>query len=190
MSVVVTDQRGGYQPWAGLFLMAIHEIIDCFDARLRRLAKKVDVIGAEVDALVNDMQSTMYANEGIGLAAPQIGEDLRVIVLDLSAGRERGHFLAFINPEITEWEGEMVRDEEGCLSLPGVREEVSRKERVKLRAFNREGEMVKLEADGMLARVIQHEVDHLDGKLFIDYLPFWKRLLILWRMRRKKSSPA
>ena len=166
--------------------MAVREILLYPDERLARKAKRVDVIGREIEELVNDMQSTMYAHEGVGLAATQIGVDQRVIVIDLSAGREPGHFMALINPEVTSSSKEMECDEEGCLSVAGVREQVSRAKRIKLRAFDTQSKVVTIEAEDMLARAIQHELDHLDGRLFLDRLPFFKRFFA--RSRAKSNA--
>jgi peptide deformylase len=142
---------------------------------------------AEVDAsvrkLVDDMFATMYDAPGIGLAATQVNVAQRVVVIDIS--EEHDEPLCFINPEILERDGE-EQMEEGCLSVPGFFETVTRAERIKVRALDREGEPFELEADGLLAVCIQHEIDHLDGKLFVDYLSNLKRQ----RIRKKLEKEA
>jgi len=166
--------------------MAVLEVLTYPDERLRQTAEKVEVIGEKINHLINDMQSTMYLNQGIGLAATQLGVNKRVLIIDLSAGKEPGNFMAFINPEIITAGKETETDEEGCLSVPGIRERVKRHKDLVLRAFDREGQGLKIKADGLLARAIQHELDHLKGKLFIDRLPLLKRMMLRARLR----SPA
>ncbi len=132
----------------------------------------------------------MYAAPGVGLAAPQLGEAVRLIAVDLSIGREKGHLHVLINPEIFESEGEQF-EEEGCLSLPDVTERVRRFGHVRVRALNREGKEVVLDAQEMLSRVLQHEIDHLDGKLLLDRLSRVKRDLIKRRLKKQaKAAPA
>jgi peptide deformylase len=128
--------------------------------------------------LAEDMLETMYAAPGIGLAATQVNVHKRIVVIDIS--EERNRPLCLINPEILELEG-IEEMEEGCLSVPGVYERVQRADRVRIRALDRDGQTFELEADGLLAVCIQHEIDHLDGKLFVDYLSQLKRT----RIRRK-----
>jgi peptide deformylase len=136
------------------------------------------------------MVETMYAAPGVGLAAPQLGEAVRLIAVDLSIGREKGHLHVLINPEIFESEGEQF-EEEGCLSLPDVTERVRRFGHVRVRALNREGKEVVLDAQEMLSRVLQHEIDHLDGKLLLDRLSRVKRDLIKRRLKKQaKAAPA
>lgn len=138
------------------------------DPVLRQRAKEVPLITPVIEKLLSDMAETMYAQEGIGLAANQIGVAKRVVVIDIGEGSGAG-LIEMVNPEILERDGAVIAAE-GCLSLPGVSGKVTRAERVKLRALNRSGEAFELDATGMLARCIQHEVDHLDGILFTDYL--------------------
>jgi peptide deformylase len=163
--------------------MAILEILHFPDSRLRNAAKPVDKVDAAVRELVDNMFETMYAAPGIGLAATQVNAAQRVIVIDIS--EEHNDPLCLINPEILEREGE-EQMEEGCLSVPGIYEKVTRAERVKVRALNRAGEPFELDVDGLLAVCIQHEIDHLDGKLFVDYLSGLKRQ----RIRKKLEKDA
>jgi peptide deformylase len=142
--------------------MAIFRIVTLGDPVLREKAKPVEKVNAAVRRLLDDMAETMYDAKGIGLAAPQVGVTKRVIVVDAGQG-----LYQLINPEITEAQGAET-DREGCLSIPGVWGEVSRAVQVTVRALNREGETVEVKAEGLFARALQHEIDHLDGILFID----------------------
>lgn len=163
--------------------MAILEILHFPDARLRNVAKPVAQVDDSVRKLIDDMLETMYEAPGIGLAATQVNQPRRVIVVDIS--EERNQPLALVNPEILEKHGE-EQMEEGCLSVPGVYEPVQRAERVRVRALDRDGGAIEMEADGLLAVCIQHEIDHLDGKLFVDYLSNLKRQ----RIRKKIEKEA
>jgi peptide deformylase len=163
--------------------MAILEILHFPDARLRNVAKPVAQVDDSVRKLIDDMLETMYEAPGIGLAAIQVNQPRRVIVVDIS--EERNQPLALVNPEILEKHGE-EQMEEGCLSVPGVYEPVQRAERVRVRALDRDGGAIDMEADGLLAVCIQHEIDHLDGKLFVDYLSNLKRQ----RIRKKIEKEA
>ncbi|NIA14418.1 MAG: peptide deformylase [Nitrospiraceae bacterium] len=146
--------------------MAIRDIVLYPDAPLKQKAESYDVFDGEVAALAADMFETMAEFDGCGLAGPQVGVAKRIVVLrDPAEGKE----MCLINPEILEGDGEEV-GEEGCLSLPAVFAEVPRKTRIRLRALDEHGEPLEFEATGMLARIIQHETDHLDGKMFIDRL--------------------
>lgn len=136
---------------------------------LHRPAEPVAEITPEIEALVDDMIQTMYAAPGIGLAAPQVGVGLRVFVCDISLGSDAGTLLTFINPVFVEREG-MQLEEEGCLSVPGFNATVARPARVVLEGLDREGRTHTAEAEGLLARCFQHEMDHLDGTLFVDRL--------------------
>jgi peptide deformylase len=147
--------------------MAQLPILTFPDPRLREMARPVDGVDADLRQLAADMAETMYAAKGIGLAATQVGVPKRVLVIDLSA--ERSGLLTLINPQIVERDGMQVC-EEGCLSVPEVFESVERAERVAVTYLNLEGDACRLEADGLLAVCVQHEIDHLDGKLFVDYL--------------------
>ena len=163
--------------------MAILDILHFPDARLRNVAKPVTQVDDNVRQLIDDMFETMYQAPGIGLAAIQVDEPRRVIVIDIS--EDRSQALALVNPEILARDGEEQMDE-GCLSVPGVYETVQRAERVRVRALDREGNAFEMDADGLLAVCIQHEIDHLDGKLFVDYLSSLKRQRI--RKRLEKES--
>ena len=163
--------------------MAILDILHFPDARLRNVAKPVAQVDDKVRQLIDDMFETMYQAPGIGLAATQVDEPRRVLVIDIS--EDRSQPLALINPEILARDGEEEMDE-GCLSVPGVYETVQRAERVRVRAQDREGNAFEMDADGLLAVCIQHEIDHLDGKLFVDYLSSLKRQRI--RKKLEKES--
>jgi peptide deformylase len=158
--------------------MAKLDILTFPDPRLRNKAKPVGMVDGRIQRIVDDMLETMYAAPGIGLAAIQVNVPLRIVVMDVS--EEKNAPLCLINPEILERAGE-EQMEEGCLSVPGFYEPVSRAERVRVRALDREGSPLELETDGLLAVCIQHEIDHLDGKLFVDYVSALKRQ----RIRRK-----
>lgn len=151
---------------------------------LKEKAAPVDEITDDVQKLIDDMFETMYEAPGIGLAAPQVGVSQRVIVIDLSSGTEGDEAFALINPEIISTEGK-VESEEGCLSLPGVNLKVSRAERVKVGGLNRKGEPVEIEGEELLARALQHEIDHLNGLLLLDRIHPLRRELL--RKKMKKS---
>ena len=147
--------------------MSLRPILRFPDPRLRTRARPVERVDETIRALVDDMAETMYDAPGIGLAATQVDVHLRVIVIDVSEERDR--LQVFINPEIVEQKGEAAM-EEGCLSVPGIFEPVKRAARVKVAALGRDGAPFELEAEGLLAACIQHEMDHLEGKVFVDYL--------------------
>ncbi|MGY3932064.1 peptide deformylase [Aeromonas encheleia] len=163
--------------------MAILDVLRFPDERLRTVAAPVETITPELQQIVDDMFETMYAEEGIGLAATQVDIHQRIIVIDVSEDREDQ--LVLINPEILEQSGS-TGIEEGCLSVPGSRALVPRAEWVKVRALDRHGKPFELEADDLLAICIQHEMDHLVGKLFVDYLSPLKRQ----RIRQKLEKMA
>ncbi len=173
--------------------MALLDILHFPDPRLRIRAKPVAAVTDAHRRLIADMLETMYTAPGIGLAATQVGVAERVIVVDVSEDSDQP--MAFINPEILSQEGSEVM-EEGCLSVPGVFEEVERAERIRVRAWDRDGKAVEFDADGLLAVCIQHEIDHLNGKLFVDYLSDLKRTRIRKRIekeereRKERSSQA
>lgn len=170
--------------------MAIRTILHYPDKRLREPGLPVTDFGAEFQALVDDMAETMYAAPGVGLAATQIGEAKRLFIVDTATGDDEPSDLrVFVNPEILERDGD-VRWEEGCLSFPGVHEEIDRAERVKVRALDRDGTPFELEADGLLAIAIQHETDHLDGKLMVDHLGLIKRRLVHRQMLKRAPDAA
>ena len=147
--------------------MALLKILHYPDPRLHIVAKPVGKVDDHIRKLAADMAETMYAAPGIGLAATQVDHHVQMLVLDVSETHDQ--LMTFINPQIVEADGETVY-EEGCLSVPGIFEEVTRAERVKVRALNLSGEPFELEADGLLAICIQHEIDHLKGKVFVEYL--------------------
>jgi peptide deformylase len=153
------------------------------DARLHTVAKKIRSVDDKVRALVTDMVETMYAAPGVGLAATQVDVHLRVIVIDISDTRDALH--VFINPEITEKSG-TAECEEGCLSVPGIYEKVSRAEKITVRALDREGQSFTLEASGVMAVCIQHEMDHLEGKVFVEYLSRLKQNRILSKLKKRQ----
>ncbi len=162
-------------------------ILEFPDPRLRRVAKPVDEVTERERQLAADMLETMYDARGIGLAATQVNEGVRLLVLDLS--EERNDPKVFINPEIIERDGSQTC-EEGCLSVPGIYAEVKRAERIRVRALDTEGESFELEADGLLAVCIQHEIDHLDGKVFVDYLSPLKRRMVEKKLRKQQREKA
>ena len=165
--------------------MATLTILHYPDPRLRIRARPIAVVTAEVQQLAADMLTTMYAAPGIGLAATQVGVDQRLIVVDVS---EHGDCpQVFINPEILERQGK-EKMQEGCLSVPGVFEDVERAERIRVRAQDGDGRSLDFEADGLLAVCIQHEIDHLDGKLFVDYLSELKRRRIRKKLEKEQCD--
>ena len=148
--------------------MAVLDILHHPDPRLRNVAAPVEAVDAAVRTLADDLLETMYSARGIGLSAVQVGISRRVIVADVSP--ERNAPFALINPRVAEAHEEQVELEEGCLSVPGVYETVSRPARVRIEALDRDARAVSIEVDGALAACLQHEIDHLDGRLFVDYL--------------------
>ena len=153
--------------------MAILNILEFPDSRLRTIAKPVAVVDDEVRQLIEDMFETMYEAPGIGLAATQVNVHKRIVVMDLS--EDRSEPMDFINPEFDTLTDEMGQYQEGCLSVPGYYENVDRPQRVKINALDRDGKPFEMIAEGLLAVCIQHECDHLNGKLFVDYLSTLKR---------------
>ncbi|WP_038052952.1 peptide deformylase [Thioalkalivibrio sp. ALJ1] len=162
--------------------MAKREILHFPDPRLRLKAEHVAEVDDEIRTLVDDMLETMYAAPGIGLAATQINVQKRVLVADVSEDQSEPH--ALINPEILDTSGEEEMDE-GCLSVPGFYEKVQRADRIRVRALGRDGKPFEMEIDGLLAVCIQHEIDHLDGKLFVDYLSSLKRNRIRKKLEKQ-----
>lgn len=167
--------------------MAKLNILEYPDPRLRQRAEAVPAVDEEVRQFADDMVETMYEARGIGLAAVQVGDARRVVVIDVS--EERNEPRVLINPEIVESTGE-VESEEGCLSIPGVYDRIQRAERVRYRAQDRDGNAIEGEADGLLAVCIQHEIDHLDGRLFIDYLSELKRSRIRKKLKKQRQDSA
>lgn len=166
--------------------MAKLEILTFPDPRLRNRAEAVARVDQRIRGIVDDMLETMYAAPGIGLAAIQVGIAERIVVIDVSENHDAP--VVLINPEILSREGVEEMDE-GCLSVPGYFETVRRAERVRVRALNREGEPFELDADGLLAVCIQHEIDHLEGKLFVDYLSSLKRQRIRRKLEKEQRTP-
>ncbi|MEE9357478.1 peptide deformylase [Candidatus Vondammii sp. HM_W22] len=170
--------------------MAILNILHFPDPLLRNQARPVKKVDDSLRELLDDMLETMYQAPGIGLAAIQVNDLRRVVVIDISD--EHDQPICLINPEILQKEGEEKMDE-GCLSVPGIYEKVTRAKHILVRALNREGDTIEMEADGLLAVCIQHEIDHLDGKLFIDYLSNLKHQRIRKKLekesRQKQSDP-
>jgi len=168
--------------------MALLKILEFPDPRLRTKATAVELVDENLRALVDDLFETMYAAPGIGLAATQVDVHKRLLVTDVTSDKSEPYVL--INPEILEKDGVTVSDE-GCLSVPGYYEEVERAEHIRVRFLDRNGEQQEMEAEGLLAICIQHEMDHLDGKLFVDYLSEAKRQRIrkkLEKDRRQQSA--
>ena len=167
--------------------MAIRPIITVPDPILKQVSKPVEAVTDEIRALMDDMLETMYDAPGIGLAAVQIGVPLRVIVMDLAGENEERAPRYFVNPEILERAEAKKAYEEGCLSVPDFTETVERPERVKLRYLNYQGEPVEEWAEGLYAVCIQHEMDHLEGTLFIDYLSRLKRAFAVGKAKKARK---
>ena len=168
--------------------MAVLPILEFPDLRLRTVAKPVTLFDAELKALVADMRETMYAAEGIGLAASQVDVHQRILVIDVSETKDSPR--AYINPTFEVIDEELQDYDEGCLSVPGFYETVSRPRRVIIKAQDEEGAPFELEADGLLAICIQHEIDHLDGKLFVDYISKLKRDRIRSKLTKAHKRTA
>jgi len=166
--------------------MAKLNILQYPDPRLHTVARPVAEVDARVDRLVGDMIETMYASEGIGLAATQVDVHERVIVIDVSESRDQP--LVLINPEITWRSDEVVFVEEGCLSVPTIYDEVKRHARVNLRALGRDGQVFERETADLLAVCVQHEMDHLLGKVFVDYLSMLKRSRIRTKLLKRQRE--
>jgi peptide deformylase len=154
---------------------------------LQTPAAPVTEFDSELDRLIDDMVDTMYAAPGIGLAAPQVGVSLRVCVIDLSVGRRGGDLLVLVNPEFVSRDG-LQLEEEGCLSVPGFDATVARPATAVVRALDRKGVERTIEGTGLLARALQHELDHLNGRLFLDHLRGIKRDLIIRKIRKKQRE--
>ncbi|MFT4676724.1 MAG: peptide deformylase [Patiriisocius sp.] len=167
--------------------MALLDILEFPDPRLRTKAKPISNVTGKIAKLSDDMLETMYAAPGIGLAASQINVHQRVLVLDVSDDKQSS--MVFINPKIITSEGE-IQSDEGCLSIPGFYEPVDRFEKIQVKALNRDGNEFILDAEGLLAICIQHEMDHLEGKLFVDYLSGTKRQLIRKRLLKLQKLKA
>ena len=167
--------------------MALLTILEFPDPRLRTRAQPVQQVDATVRKLVDDLFETMYAAPGIGLAATQVNVHQRVLVIDISENRKEP--LALINPEIVSREG-IEETEEGCLSVPGIYDKVTRADRIRVRALDYDGKAIEFDADGLRAVCIQHEIDHLDGKLFVDYLSDLKRTRIRKKLEKERKERA
>lgn len=161
--------------------MSILTILEFPDERLRKKAVPVKTVDSDVKKLVDDMLETMYHAKGVGLAATQVNVHQRIVVIDISEEKDKP--LCLINPEIIAKDG-IEESEEGCLSVPGFFEKVRRAERIKVKALNKEGQPFEFEADDLLAVCVQHELDHLEGKLFVDYLSSLKRQRIKKKLEK------
>ena len=161
----------------------LRPILKYGDRILHEPARTVEAITPEIDRLVDDMIETMYAAPGVGLAAPQVGLPLRIFVVDISIGHDPSALVVFINPEFVERDGVQL-EEEGCLSVPGFNATVVRPSRAVVKGLDRAGNLQQLEGTGLLARAFQHEMDHLDGTLFVDRLRGIKRDLIVRRIKK------
>ena len=167
--------------------MAILDIIVAPDPRLKITAKAVKAVDDDVRALMDDMLESMHVANGIGLAAPQVGDSRRVIIVDISRAEEEPDPIRMANPELLWVSDEEGNHEEGCLSLPEQYAEVERPESIRVRYLDRSGEEQELDATGMLANCIQHEMDHLDGILFVDHISSLKRKMILRKLSKAKK---
>lgn len=167
--------------------MALLDILEFPDPRLRTKAKPISNVTGKIARLADDMLETMYSAPGIGLAASQVNVHQRLLVLDVSDDKRAP--LVFINPEIIASEGQ-IQSDEGCLSIPGFYEPVERFEKIQVKALNKDGNEFILDADELLAICIQHEMDHLEGKLFVDYLSGTKRQLIRKRLLKQQKLKA
>ncbi|GMV48167.1 MAG: peptide deformylase [Pseudomonadota bacterium] len=168
--------------------MAVLNILRYPDPRLHRVAEPVREVDDGIRQLVRDMAETMYAAPGIGLAATQVDVHLRVIVIDVSEARDQ--LRVFINPEIVERSDDTKVYEEGCLSVPGIYDEVERPDRVTVRALDENGQPFTLQADGLLAVCVQHEIDHLNGRVFVQYLSRLKQSRIKTRLQKAERAVA
>lgn len=162
--------------------MSLLKILHYPDPRLHLVAKPVDEVNAAIRRLAADMAETMYAAPGIGLAATQVDRQIRLIVVDIS--EQKNQLLTLVNPRIVTKMGEAVR-EEGCLSVPGIYDKVTRAEQIRVRAMNLAGKSFEMDADGLLAVCIQHEIDHLDGKVFVEYLSRLKQTRIRSKLMKQ-----
>lgn len=167
----------------------IRTILHYPDKRLREAGKKVESVTPELQKLIDDMAETMYAAPGVGLAATQIGELLQLFIIDIADQDEKSDLKVFVNPEILESEGDITW-QEGCLSFPGIQEDIDRAAKVKVRAQDRNGTWFELEAEGLLAVAIQHEYDHLQGKLMIDHMGPLKKRLTHRKMVKRAEEQA
>jgi len=167
--------------------MAIRTILHYPDPRLRKMAEPVETVTDEIRTLIEDMAETMYAAPGVGLAAPQIGQSHRLFIIDIAGEDDPSDLRVFINPEIVDKQGTQIWCE-GCLSFPEISEDVERADTVTVRAVDQDGKTFELTADGLLAVAIQHENDHLDGKLMIDKVGVLKRRIIHRKMVKRAKE--
>lgn len=170
--------------------MAIREILTAPDPRLKQKSAPIEKVDDEIRALMDDMLETMYAAPGIGLAAIQVGVPKRVIVIDLARDGEPPQPMYFANPEIVDTSGDTSFYEEGCLSVPDLYEEVERPAKCRVRFLDYQNELREIDCEGMLATCIQHEMDHLEGVLFIDHLSRVKRSMMLKKLTKAKKLAA
>ena len=168
--------------------MALLEILEFPDPRLRKLASPVTVFDEKLELLINDMFETMYEAQGIGLAATQVNVHQRLLVIDISEDKDSPQ--VFINPSFEVIEQELAEYDEGCLSVPGFYETVSRPAGIRVTAQDKTGEQFEIEADGLLSTCIQHEIDHLEGKLFVDYISTLKRQRIRHKLEKEHKKSA
>ena len=166
--------------------MAILEIVTYPHSTLTRRAEEVEKVDGNIRKLISDMVDTMYANGGVGLAAPQVGVSKRVIVVDVRPYDPSASLISIVNPEVVE-EGEEVIHEEGCLSVPGCVEGIKRRKWIKVRGLNERGREIEVEGEGMLAIALQHEIDHLNGKVILDRISRVKRDLYKKRLQKAKE---
>jgi peptide deformylase len=164
--------------------MALRDVLIFPDPVLRRESRPVEVFDERLGDLARDMIDTMLAKDGVGLAAPQVGENVRLITIDAHAKEERSRPIVLVNPEIVEKSGDIVWNE-GCLSFPGIYEEIKRAEQVTVKARNLEGAEFTLKAEGLLAVALQHEIDHLEGILIFDYMSFLRKKLVRRELKKK-----
>ena len=170
--------------------MSLLEILEFPDPRLRKKALPINKVDDALKQTINDMFETMYAASGIGLAANQVNIQKRLLIIDLADEEDEPTPLVFINPEIKVLDPEPYRHEEGCLSVPGYYEFVERPRKVLVKALNRDGDDFEIEAEGLLAACIQHDIDHLNGKLFVDYLSVLKRQRIKSKLEKEHKQQA
>jgi peptide deformylase len=165
--------------------MAVLEILEFPDPRLRVHARRVDRFDEALSRLASDMIETMYEASGVGLAATQVDSDLRMVVIDTSESRDQAR--VFVNPEVLSSSPEEARNEEGCLSVPGYFDFVVRPARVRVRAQDLQGQAFELDCEGMLAVCVQHEIDHLDGRVFVDHLSLLKQARVRTKFRKRRD---
>ena len=170
--------------------MTVRPILTAPDPRLKAVSKDVETVDSAIRALIDDMTDSMYAADGIGLAAVQIGVPKRVLVIDLDQKEGRKNPVAYINPKILWASEEMATFEEGCLSVPEIWDDVERPARIRAEYLDRDGNKQVLEADGLLATCLQHEMDHLNGVLFIDHLSRLKRGMAIKKLTKLKKLEA